>query len=190
MTRTKPLLAAVATFFVGSCIAACGSAKAQEVQFVSVGEKVQTIALNGVETALRFYTSDLGGRQLRIETENSFACQLKAQIRQDADVLTIELVGNSPWMRWWCEPKVTIVAPSAMNVTVQLHNIVVDMTGAYRDVKIRSDQSVINFQGRADHFLLEGATALVNLAFAASMPRDAVNLKVKTLVSRLDFNGS
>src|SRR5215471_17673095 len=113
MTRTKLLLAAVATFFVGSCIAACGSAKAQEVQFVSVGEKVQTIAINGAETALRFHTSDLGDRQLRIETEDSFACQLKAQIRQGADVLTVELVGNSPWMRWWCDPKVTIVSPSA-----------------------------------------------------------------------------
>jgi len=163
-------------------------AQSGENHVIPLAQDVRTITLRGAGTALKLETSDT--KTINLETEDSFGCTLKADIEQKGDVLEINVVKGGFRIGFWCDPDVIVAIPDNLGLDIGLENLAADISGKFADVKIRSGQSVINFEGSATHFAMTGDRAAVRLNFSAEMPRDAVKIDVGTLLSDINFAAS
>ncbi|MEP2783051.1 MAG: hypothetical protein ABJO67_04295 [Pseudoruegeria sp.] len=186
--KTKRLLA-----YAGAAIVALSAApnllQAEQQQTVTLLENVQTIKLRGAGTALQLHTTDAGPNQVNVTAEDNFGCSFGTKVTQDGAVLLIEVVKEGFRFGPWCDPDVTISMPAGLGLDIGLENLAASIQGVFGDIDIRSENSVIQFDGRADHFSMTGNKAALDLNFAAEMSRDDVQIDVDKVLSDIDFAG-
>lgn len=186
--KTKITLAALSAALV-VLSAAPRLVHAEDSQTIALKDVIGTVILHGDGTALKLRTHDSARREARITTEDNIGCPLTSSVHTEGDQLQI-LVKKGPMrIGFWCDPDVTLSLPAGMNLEIGLSNLAADIKGSFEQVLIRTGQSVIDFDGRAAHFTLEGRRAAVRLNFPRDMPREAVELDVDTILSQVTFNG-
>ncbi|WP_372394618.1 hypothetical protein ABMY26_01010 [Azospirillum sp. HJ39] len=171
------------------CLAAAFPAAARGIErSVAVSEGVGTVRLSDEKIALHLRTADAGLREVRVSTQDNVGCGLAARISQDGGTLTIGFERTGITMRWWCKPVVTVVMPAALDLAIEVDNVVADVGGRFRSVDVRSRASIIGFQGVAESFRLKSGVAIAKLNFASGIARDAVALDVGALLSEVVFD--
>ncbi|WP_293577473.1 hypothetical protein [Phaeobacter sp.] len=163
--------------------------QAEDHQTVPIDDLISTVILEGDGTALRLTTHEGTDREARLTTEDNIGCALSSSVRSEGDQLLISIEKGPMRIGFWCDPDVTLSLPAGLNLDIALSNLAADIKGSFEHVSIRTSQSVIDFDGRAEHFTLEGRRAAVRLNFSRDMPRDAVELDVDTIMSQVTFNG-
>jgi len=186
--KTKITLAAVSAALV-VLSAAPRLVQASDSQSVPLAEAIRTVILQGDGTALKLTTHSGDQREARITTEDNIGCAITSTVRTEGDQLRISVEKGRMRIGFWCDPDVTLSLPAGLNLDIGLSNLAADIKGSYDQVKIRTGQSVIDFDGSAEHFALQGRRAAVRLNFPRDMPREAVELDVDTILSHVTFNG-
>jgi hypothetical protein len=164
--------------------------QAEQHQHVTLPENVQTIKLRGAGTALQLHTTEIGATQMSVIAEDNIGCSFATKISQEGDVLLIEVIKEGFRFGPWCDPDVAISMPAGLGLDIGLENLAANIQGAFGDIKIRSENSVVQFDGRADHFVMTGEKAALDLNFAAEMSRDDVQIDVDVVLSDIDFAGA
>ena len=187
--KTKILLAAA-----GATLAMLGAAphlvQADANQTLRLAPEMRSVALLGDGTALDLTTHDAQDRGVTLSTEDSFGCATRATLVPTGDRLEIH-VEKGPYLRApWCDPAVTLSVPEGIDLTIGLDKMAASITGSYGDVDIRTGQSLLDFDGSAAHFHMQGHRAALRLTLPHDMPRDAVELDVSSALSQVRFTGS
>ncbi|PRY76679.1 hypothetical protein CLV80_108143 [Yoonia maritima] len=164
--------------------------QAEQHQNVTLSGNVQTIKLRGAGTALQLHTTQPGTNQINVTAEDNIGCSFATRVSQEGDVLLIEVVKEGFRFGPWCDPDLAIAMPAGLGLDIGLENLAANIQGAFGDITIRSENSVIQFDGRADHFAMTGRKAALDLNFAAEMSRDDVQINVDVVLSDIDFSGA
>lgn len=189
MKRNTKITLAVLSAAVVLLSAAPRLVQAEDQQTIALDSAIATVILKGDGTALRLNTHAGDAREAMLTTEDNIGCALTSSVRTEGDQLLISVEKGPMRIGFWCDPDVTLSLPQGLNLDIALSNLAADIKGSFERVSIRTGQSVIDFDGRAEHFILEGRRAAVRLNFARDMPRDAVELDVDTILSQVTFNG-
>ncbi|WP_065330634.1 hypothetical protein [Tritonibacter mobilis] len=186
--KTKITLAALSAALV-VLSAAPRLVQAEDSQTIALKDAIRTVVLHGDGTALKLTTHAGTTREALLITEDNIGCPLTTSVQADGDQLQISVEKGPMRIGFWCDPDVTLSLPEGLNLEIGLSNLAADIKGSFERVSIRTGQSVIDFDGRAAHFTLEGRRAAVRLNFPRDMPREAVELDVDTILSQVTFNG-
>ncbi|PWC85492.1 hypothetical protein TSH100_15160 [Azospirillum sp. TSH100] len=171
------------------CLVVAFPATAQSVeQSVAVSEGVSTVRLSDEKIALHLRTANAGVREVRVSTQDNVGCGLAARIGQDGKKLVIDFERTGITMRWWCKPVVTVLMPAALDLAIEVDNVVADVGGRFHAVDIKSKVSIIDFQGMAESFRLKSGMAIAKLKFSSGIAREAVALDVGVLLSEVAFD--
>lgn len=163
--------------------------QADDTQTRTLAENVTGLRLHGAGTALQVKT--VAGRALSIETEDSFGCTLSATLtEQEGGILAVEVVAGGWRFGPWCDPDVTLSMPEGLALEIGLENLAADINGHFGAISITSQSSVVQFEGRASGFQVNGRQAALRLNFPPDMAREAVRIDVPLLMSEISFEGA
>ncbi|MCG7622227.1 hypothetical protein [Epibacterium sp. Ofav1-8] len=187
--KTKITLASISAALV-VLSAAPRLVQAEDDQSIPLSAAIRTVILHGDGTALKLTTHADDVREARITTEDNIGCAITSTVETVGDQLKISVEKGRMRVGFWCDPDVTLSLPAGLSLEIGLTNLAADIRGTYDQVQIRTGQSVIDFDGAAEHFTLHGRRAAVRLNFPRDMPREAVELDVDTILSHVTFNGA
>lgn len=190
MERKTKILLGVACAAVVVLSAAPRLINAEEHQAMSLPAAITTVALHGDGAALRLGTHTDGERTLDVVTEDNIGCPITSTLVPNGDTLEIHVKKSGARFGPWCDPDVTVSLPEGLNLTIGLDNLAAEIKGTFEDVAIRTGQSVVDFDGRATHFQMQGDRAAVRLNFAMDMAREAVDIDVGSIMSQVTFTGT
>ena len=191
MTRSdallKPSLIAAAC---GALMALSAAAQADDAHSYPLADAVHTVRLQGAGTALQVKTRAASDRQLDVIAEDNFGCTLSTRMRQQDDVLVVEVIAGGWRFGPWCDPDLIVTLPEGLALDIGLENLAADIRGVYGPVNITSQNSVIQFAGSASGFEVSGRRAALRLSFPPEMARDAVKIDVGLVMSDITFDGA
>ncbi len=157
---------------------------------LTLPDDLRTIALFAQDATLRLRTTPELPRNLVLHNANRFGCAVDAQIVLEDDRLEIHLEKGLISFRLWCDPQMTLNLPPDLDLDMGLDKLVADIAGDFGDIMINVENAALDFDGTARAFAMQGHRAAVQLNFASDMSRDAIALKVDSLISRISFGGS
>ncbi|WP_162265068.1 hypothetical protein [Polycladidibacter stylochi] len=150
------------------------------------GNTIKSIELGGDSTALSISTHK-EAKEIRIEAHDKRWCSIEAHANVKGDVLhlTIERPSVSGWLL--CDPVVALELPEERNLKIKLDALAADINGRFAAVSLTGDKNVLNFEGKASAFKLDGDAGVFNVRFTEPIAREAVRIDVPLAVSRVIY---
>lgn len=159
------------------------------------GSKVEINAVNGTAGDLRILQ---GGWTPTL-------CDAQVEVNRNGSTLDIRLIRTGIRLFGQCDITMALELPEGLGVSLDQARTVAQFSGAFSDVRIKSDDAVIYFSGQAQTIGIEslravisfsghanrvdivGEEATVELAFKGSQDMDGVRINVKKLVANIGY---
>jgi len=187
--KTKIVLGVIAAVLVLGSLAP-RLAHIERKQKLALPDELRSVALYAEDTVLRLRTTPERPHGLEVHNANRLGCAVDARLVLEDDRIEIHLDKGPISLRLWCDPQMVLRLPPELDFAIGLKKLVGDIKGDFGDIVINSENAVLDFDGTARTFALQGRRAFVRLNFASDMPRSDVVLGVDSIMSRITFNGA